>query len=46
MPLMDDRSRKAIGHNIGKLEREGYPKKQAIAISLSKAGLARKQKDK
>lgn len=38
MPLAKGSSRKAIGHNIMMLMSEGRPRKQAIAIAMSKAG--------
>jgi hypothetical protein len=36
-PLKRGRSRKVISENIRKLRREGYPQKQAVAISLNQA---------
>lgn len=42
MPLA--KGKKNVGHNIGKLEKEGYPNKQAIAIALSVAGIEKKKK--
>lgn len=46
MPLREDRSKKAISANISKLIEEGYSKKQAIAISLQKAGKSKKKRKK
>jgi hypothetical protein len=41
MPLAKGRSRIAVKRNIKTLMEEGRPHKQAIAISLRKAGMAR-----
>ncbi len=46
MPLQKGRSKKVVSHNIKKLIEEGYPQKQAVAISLDKAGKGRKSKKK
>jgi hypothetical protein len=43
MPLHKGNSKEVIGENIGMLEKEGYPDKQAIAISLN---TARREKTK
>lgn len=42
MPLLTGSSRKVVGHNIKKEEESGKPRKQAIAIALSKAGKSKK----
>jgi hypothetical protein len=44
MPLKRGESRKVVSSNIRKLRKEGYPERQAVAISLRKAGIARKRK--
>jgi hypothetical protein len=44
MPLKRGKSRKVVSLNIRKLRKEGYPERQAVAISLRKAGIARKRK--
>lgn len=41
MPLKKGRSKKAISANIRTLMHEGRPQKQAIAISMRKAGRPR-----
>lgn len=46
MPLEPGKSRSAVGHNIKELEKTGRPRKQAIAISLQKAGLSNKNRKK
>jgi len=37
MPLKKGKSKKIIGQNIKEMEASGYPRKQAIAASLSQA---------
>ena len=37
MPMKPGTSKKVISANISKLIREGYPKKQAIAIAMQNA---------
>ena len=34
MPLKKSKSKAVVGENISKLMKEGYPQRQAIAISL------------
>lgn len=44
MPLKKGRSKKAVSANIRELKATGRPQKQAVAISLRKAGKARPRK--
>ena len=44
MPLIKGKSKKVVSKNISELVRSGRPQKQAIAISLAKAGVARRKK--
>lgn len=43
MPLASGSSKKTISKNIGKLIAEGYPNRQAAAISYEKAGKSKKK---
>ena len=46
MPLKKGKSNKVVSSNIKKLMDEGYPQKQAIAISLENAGKSKKSSKK
>jgi hypothetical protein len=46
MPLVEGKSGEAVSYNIRELLQARYPKKQAVAIALSKAGKRRIRRKK
>ena len=42
MPLKKGKSKKVVSQNIAELKGSGYPIKQAVAISMEKAGKKKK----
>ena len=46
MPLESGKSKQAIQRNIMELMATGRPQKQAVAISLRKAGKSKKRRNK
>ena len=44
MPLKSGRGKKVVSSNIRELVKSGKPQKQAVAISLAKAGRSSKTK--
>ena len=43
MPLIKSKSKEAVGENISKLKKEGYPQKQSVAIALNTKRQAEKE---
>ena len=44
MPLKKGKSKAVVSQNISELVKSGRPRKQAIAIAMSEAGMSRKKK--
>ena len=44
MPLMSGKSKAVVSKNISEMVKSGHPQKQAVAASMSKAGLSRKKR--
>ena len=42
MPLKSGKSKKVVSYNIKELMHSGRPRKQSIAIAMSKAGMSKK----
>ena len=42
MPLLRGKSNKVVSENISRLQHEGYPQAQAVAISLNVAGKSKR----